>query len=72
MNLKTYSSMTYHIYNSLNIIKGIEEIPELDDSDYIQFKFKKPGFTKLLIFDLDETLIHCHREEYDDEEENDE
>lgn len=23
----------------------------------------KPGFKKLLIFDLDETLIHCQREE---------
>jgi hypothetical protein len=24
----------------------------------IKFKFKKKGFTKLLLFDLDETLIH--------------
>jgi hypothetical protein len=24
----------------------------------VDFKFKKPGFDKLIIFDLDETLIH--------------
>jgi hypothetical protein len=29
----------------------------------ITFEFQKPGFKKLLIFDLDETLIHCEREE---------
>ena len=29
----------------------------------INFAFKKQGFKKLLIFDLDETLIHCQREE---------
>jgi TFIIF-interacting CTD phosphatase-like protein len=29
----------------------------------MEFKFKKEGFRKLLIFDLDETLIHCEREE---------
>ena len=27
----------------------------------IELKFKKPGMKKLLIFDLDETLIHCLR-----------
>ena len=27
------------------------------------FKFKKAGFNKLLIFDLDETLIHSKRDE---------
>jgi hypothetical protein len=36
----------------------------------VQFTFKKPGFKKLIIFDLDETLIHCQREELieDDDE----
>ena len=36
----------------------------------IDFKFKKRGFKRLLIFDLDETLIHskCDEEDYDDDE----
>ena len=29
----------------------------------IEFKFKKPGFSRLLIFDLDETLIHTKRDQ---------
>ena len=33
----------------------------------MEFKFTKKGFDKLVIFDLDETLIHCKREEYYDE-----
>ena len=28
----------------------------------IDFKFKKKGFKKLLLFDLDETLIHIWRD----------
>lgn len=36
----------------------------------INFKFKKPGFNKLIIFDLDETLIHCQREDPQDDESN--
>ena len=29
----------------------------------IEFEFKKPFFSKLIIFDLDETLIHSKRDE---------
>ena len=36
----------------------------------INFKFKKPGFKKLIIFDLDETLIHCKREDPEDNDSN--
>ena len=51
-----------------------QEIPE---SQKINFKFKKEGFKHLLLFDLDETLIHCKRgidemEEQDDYFEPDE
>lgn len=38
----------------------------------MEFKFKKEGFKKLLIFDLDETLIHCQREELLTDENDDE
>lgn len=51
--------MTLHIFHSINIIKQIKEKPDLDHEQMIDFKFKKPGFNKLIIFDLDETLIHC-------------
>ena len=34
------------------------EVKELTDEEKIQFKFTKPGFKRLLLFDLDETLIH--------------
>jgi hypothetical protein len=49
------------------------EYLEIADDKKINFKFKKPGFKKLVIFDLDETLIHCRRDkdEVDSEEEAD-
>lgn len=50
--------MTLHIFHSINIIKQIKERPEIFDEQFVEFKFTKPGFKKLLIFDLDETLIH--------------
>ena len=43
----------------------------LSDSDRIDFRFTKPGYKKLLIFDLDETLIHVKRTfEADEMEDN--
>ena len=33
--------------------------PIIPLANKIPFEFKKHGFKKLLIFDLDETLIHC-------------
>lgn len=36
----------------------------------IDFKFKKDSAKKLIIFDLDETLIHCQREELLTEEDD--
>jgi len=46
-------------------IKGLMKIEEADmeipEEDKIEFKFTKPGFNKLVIFDLDETLIHTKR-----------
>jgi hypothetical protein len=34
----------------------------MEDDNKLGFKFKKPGHNKLLLFDLDETLIHLRRE----------
>mgnify|MGYP001117285906 CR=1 FL=1 len=56
------------MYHQLNWIKNqlqrdYEELPEFKKFD---FKFKKQGFKKLLIFDLDETLIHVKRSIDDD------
>lgn len=63
MKLSDYKSMTLHIFSSINDIKQIKEKPEIEPEQYIDFKFKKEGYKKLIIFDLDETLIHCQREE---------
>lgn len=41
-----------------NQTSPIEPLPE---DQKIKFKFKKKGFNKLLLFDLDETLIHVRR-----------
>ena len=38
---------------------------ELAEEDKIFFKFKKPNVDKLVIFDLDETLIHVKRDKDD-------
>lgn len=62
MKVSVYKNMTLHIFHSINIIKQIHMI-ELDSTQEVEFTFKKKGFKKLLIFDLDETLIHCQREE---------
>ena len=48
------------------MIKQIKEIPRKGEHEKIDFKFKKKsGFNKLLILDLDETLIHT---KYGDDE----
>jgi hypothetical protein len=65
--------MTLHIFHSINVIKQIKELPPLTDDQHIHFKFSKPGYNKLLIFDLDETLIYSLRDKDDlPEEEEDE
>ena len=40
-----------------------DDYHEIPVDKKIDFKFKKPGFRHLLIFDLDETLIHCRRDQ---------
>jgi len=41
-----------------------KEFEPLTDDQKIKFKFKKKGYKKLLLFDLDETLIHVKRKQY--------
>jgi len=53
--------MTLRIFHSINFIKSIKDLPKVDEEKLLDFKFKKPGFNKLIIFDLDETLIHTKR-----------
>ena len=45
------------------MVKDIEKWPVILEEEKIDFKFKKSGFNRLVIFDLDETLIHTKREE---------
>lgn len=68
LKLSDYKQLTISMYHQLNWIKNqlqrdYEELPEFKKFD---FKFKKQGFKKLLIFDLDETLIHVKRSIDDD------
>ena len=72
MPVKQYSTLTNDIFKQIVIVKDFianldgEYVP-LASEDKIEFKFTKPGFNKLLLFDLDETLIHVQRDLCGDE-----
>lgn len=68
MTMQEYKNMTLHIFHSINIIKQIGPVPTLEDDQWVDFSFQKFGFSKVIIFDLDETLIHCQRETEGEEE----
>lgn len=57
--------MTLRIFHSLNLINKMEALPIIQQEDKVDFKFTKPNMKKLIIFDLDETLIHTIRDEED-------
>ena len=60
---------TIHILQTIHFIKNMDPINDEDvRSREITLKWKKrdKGITKLLIFDLDETLAHCVRQENPD------
>ena len=69
LKVSIYRMLTLTIFHTLNIIKQMGTFPEIMPNEQILFEFKKPGFNKLLIFDLDETLIHSLRS--GDEEDED-
>lgn len=59
-----YKRMMLHIYHSIVLIKKIKTLPE--PNKYVNFRFKKKASSKkLIVFDLDHTLIHCDSEEED-------
>ena len=67
LKLSEYKTVTSSMFNQLNWIKSkIEkDYSSLPMDQRIDFTFKKPGFKKLLIFDLDETLVHVKRDAED-------
>ena len=44
-------------------MQQIPAFPEISPDDKVKFQFKKKDCKRLLIFDLDETLIHSMRDE---------
>ena len=48
------------MYRQIYLVKEMMKTDyiELAEEHKYHFKFTKPGFDKLVIFDLDETLIH--------------
>lgn len=46
--------------------KQKNKIERMKDEEKVKLKFKKKGFKKLLLFDLDETLIHVKRTEFEE------
>ena len=52
-----YMELLVHIYQSINFLQNLE-ISE-DSIKQIEVQFKKPNITKMLLLDLDETLVHC-------------
>lgn len=55
------------MFRQIYIVKELmkTDYNELPEDQKIMFQFKKPGFDKFVIFDLDETLIHVKRDKDD-------
>lgn len=54
-----YMDLLVHIYQSINFLQNLEIPVEQILEKQIEVKFKKPNISKLLLLDLDETLVHC-------------
>ena len=63
MLLSNYKELTLRIFHTVNFIKNLGELPAIPEEKKIDFRFTKRGFDKLIIFDLDETLIHSIRDD---------
>lgn len=48
-----------HIYQSIYVLQNLEIPMEQIIEKQIEVEFKKKHLTKLLLLDLDETLVHC-------------
>ena len=62
LKLSVYKDISMQIIQAINSIQQIKRFPPVDPVSMVDFQFKKQGFNKLLIFDLDETLIHSMRD----------
>ncbi len=60
MKAAVFLEMTLHIYHSLNIIKKLNPVQELPTEKLIDLH--KQTNKKLVIFDLDQTLVNLERE----------
>ena len=69
LKVSEYKETTLRIVQTIGMIKEIKPIPTIKEHQKIDFKFKKAGFTKLLLLDLDETLIHTQRDQDECDEE---
>ncbi len=54
-----YMELLVHIYQSINFLQNLEIPEESILERQIEVHFKKPHITKMLLLDLDETLVHC-------------
>ena len=59
LNGHVYMELLVHIYQSINFLQNLEIPEEQILEKQIEVEFKKKHMTKLLLLDLDETLIHC-------------
>ena len=61
-----FREFTIHIFQSISFLQNADEIMEEEiNSRLIDLEWKKPD-KKVLIYDLDETLAHCVRQERPD------
>ena len=59
-----FREFTIHIFQSINFLQNLEMYDHEEVlKRQIDLPFLKPGFKKTIIFDLDETLAHCVRQE---------
>ena len=59
-----FREFTIHIFQSINFLQNLAPIDEKEiESRMIDLPFTKPDIKKTIIFDLDETLAHCVRQE---------
>jgi len=59
MNGHVYMEQLVHIYQSIDFLQSLDIPEEQILEKQFDVIFKKPNMTKLLLLDLDETLVHC-------------
>jgi hypothetical protein len=59
-----FREFTIHIFQSINFLQNLDQYSDDEVTKrQIELPFSKPGVKKMIIFDLDETLAHCVRQE---------